>query len=66
MYKGKSIGSFGNCSSIELYPAKILGCFGDGGAIVTNNNKLFKKLKLLRDHGRDEKGDIKCGELMQG
>ena len=59
MYKGKSIGSFGNCSSISFYPAKVLGCFGDGGAIVTNNNKLFKKLKLLRDHGRDEKGDIK-------
>ena len=57
-YKSKSIGTYGECASISFYPAKILGCFGDGGAVVTNNYKLFNKLKLLRDHGRDMNGDI--------
>ena len=58
-YEGQSIGTFGECASISFYPAKVLGCFGDGGAVVTNNTKIFKKLKLLRDHGRNEKGNIK-------
>lgn len=49
---GKMAGTFGEASSISLYPAKILGCFGDGGLILTNNEKLAKKLFLMRDHGR--------------
>ena len=44
-YKGKHAGTFGLASSISLYPAKILGCFGDGGLILTNNLKLYNKLK---------------------
>ena len=58
-YKNHSTGFYGNCATISFYPAKVLGCFGDGGAIVTNDKSLYSKLFKLRDHGRDEKGDIK-------
>lgn len=54
-YKGKHAGTFGLASSISLYPAKILGCFGDGGLVLTNNTKLYNKLKKIRNHGINEK-----------
>ena len=57
-FKGKFAGTFGIFSAFSFYPTKILGCFGDGGAIVTNNFKLFNKAKRYRNHGRDEKGAI--------
>jgi dTDP-4-amino-4,6-dideoxygalactose transaminase len=53
-----STGHYGDCATISFYPAKILGCFGDGGAILTNNEKIYSKLFKLRDHGRNKKGDI--------
>ena len=34
------------------------GCFGDGGALVTNDDDLIKKVKLLRDHGRNTSGEV--------
>ena len=58
-YKKHSTGYYGDCATISFYPAKILGCFGDGGAILTNNKSLYSKLLKLRDHGRDRNGDIK-------
>lgn len=36
--------------TLSFYPAKILGCFGDGGAILTNDEQVYKKAKLLRHH----------------
>jgi dTDP-4-amino-4,6-dideoxygalactose transaminase len=42
----------------SFYPAKVLGCFGDGGAVVTNDEEMARKLLLLRDHGRAETGEI--------
>ncbi len=54
-FKGKYAGTFGLASTISLYPAKILGCFGDGGLILTNNKKLFSKLYKIRSHGINEK-----------
>lgn len=57
-YNGKCAGSFGVASSISFYPAKILGCLGDGGIVLTNDDDIFRKLLLLRDHGRNESGDI--------
>lgn len=57
-YKNKFAGTFGDASSISFYPAKILGCLGDGGIILTNSENYYKKMKLLRDHGRDTKGKI--------
>ncbi len=58
-FSGQSAGSFGKFGTISFYPAKILGCFGDGGALVTNDASVFKKVQTLRDHGRDENGQVK-------
>tara|TARA_B100001250_G_scaffold300104_1_gene261785 strand:- start:19335 stop:20441 length:1107 start_codon:yes stop_codon:yes gene_type:complete len=57
-FKNKHAGSFGVGGCISFYPAKILGCFGDGGAIICNDRSIADKLRLMRDHGRDEDGDI--------
>ena len=60
-FKGKSAGTFGASSAISLYPAKILGCLGDGGVVLTNDSETYEKMKLLRDHGRDsESGEVVC------
>jgi len=55
-FKGKCAGTFGFAGSISLYPAKVLGCFGDGGLILTNDKNTFETLKQLRDHGRNDNG----------
>lgn len=60
-YKGKFAGTFGVAGTFSFYPAKILGCFGDGGALVTNDDEVARKTKLFRDHGRDEE----TGEVVQ-
>lgn len=51
-YKGKRIGSLGDVSCFSFYPTKGLGAFGDGGMIVTNNEKIYEKSLMLRDYGR--------------
>tara|TARA_R110000787_G_scaffold89896_18_gene190235 strand:+ start:58 stop:1179 length:1122 start_codon:yes stop_codon:yes gene_type:complete len=58
MYKGKCAGTFGSFGTFSFYPAKVLGCFGDGGAIVTNDDNVAREIALLRDHGRDENGTV--------
>lgn len=55
-FKGRNAGTFGIAAAISLYPAKILGCFGDGGVLLTNDADMARKMSLLRDHGRDETG----------
>ena len=57
-YKGRSAGSFGLGGCISFYPAKVLGCFGDGGAILTNDVGIYNTVKLMRDHGRGEDGNV--------
>lgn len=51
-WKGKSAGTFGVASCISFYPAKILGCLGDGGLVLTNDRDIYHQLLLMRDHGR--------------
>lgn len=55
-FKGKNAGTFGTASAISLYPAKVLGCFGDGGLVTTNDDDVATKCLLLRDHGRNPDG----------
>jgi dTDP-4-amino-4,6-dideoxygalactose transaminase len=57
-YKGQSAGTFGVAGTYSFYPAKTLGCFGDGGAVVTNSGSVATNLRLLRDHGRNEDGRV--------
>lgn len=57
-FKGKCAGTFGRFGTFSFYPAKLLGCFGDGGAVVTDNDKVAEQIALLRDHGRNESGRV--------
>ncbi len=52
-FKGRCAGTFGLAGAISFYPAKTLGCFGDGGCAMTNDGAMHERLLLLRDHGRD-------------
>ena len=53
-FKGKKTGSFGDTGCLSFYPTKNLGAFGDGGMILTDNDELYAKLKLLRNHGSED------------
>jgi len=54
-YKGKTDSSLGDISCTSFFPAKPLGCFGDGGAVFTNNEALANKMKSLRIHGQSKR-----------
>jgi len=54
-YKSKKVGTFGIAAGFSFYPSKNLGAYGEGGAIVTNNDELAEKLRMLRDHGSNQK-----------
>ena len=49
--RGMKAGSFGDVASTSFFPAKPLGCYGDGGAIFTNDEELANKMKSIRVHG---------------
>jgi len=57
-FKGRCAGTFGLAAAISFYPAKVLGCLGDGGAVVTNHDSVFERMYQLRDHGRNRAGQI--------
>jgi dTDP-4-amino-4,6-dideoxygalactose transaminase len=52
-YRGKMAGTFGVAGSFSFYPAKVIGCFGDGGAIIVESDDKAQILREYRDHGRD-------------
>jgi dTDP-4-amino-4,6-dideoxygalactose transaminase len=54
-YKGRRIGSIGDMACFSFYPGKNLGAYGDGGAIVTNDNDLAEKARMIANHGRLDK-----------
>ena len=60
---GKKAGSFGDVAGTSFFPAKPLGCYGDGGAIFTNEDDLASKLKSIRVHGagEDKYSNIRIG-----
>ena len=57
-YGDEFAGTFGSFGTLSFYPAKLIGCFGDGGAIMTNDSVLAEKVRAMRDHGRDELGKV--------
>lgn len=60
---GKKACSFGDAATTSFFPAKPLGCYGDGGAIFTNDDKLAELLNSLKVHG---KGDNKYDNIRMG
>lgn len=59
-FKGKSAGTFGLASDISFFPAKVLGCLGDAGAVLVNDDRLYKEIYQIHDHGRDvSDGEVK-------
>ena len=49
--RSKKAGAFGDVASTSFFPAKPLGCYGDGGAIFTDDKDLAEKMKSIRVHG---------------
>ena len=60
---GKRAGSFGDISTTSFFPAKPLGCYGDGGALFTNNDKYAELIKSYRIHGKgkDKYDNVRIG-----
>ncbi len=54
-YDGKMVGGLSKASSFSFYPGKNLGAYGEGGAVLTNDDDLAKSIKMLREHGQAEK-----------
>jgi dTDP-4-amino-4,6-dideoxygalactose transaminase len=54
-WKGKAVGTFGTFGCFSFYPTKILGAYGDGGAILTNSKSLAERLGALRSQGDPNK-----------
>lgn len=54
-YRGRPCGSMGDAGCFSFYPAKNLGTYGDGGAIVTNREDLAQRLAMLRNYGQTER-----------
>jgi dTDP-4-amino-4,6-dideoxygalactose transaminase len=48
---GRQTGSMGDVGAFSFFPSKNLGCFGDGGLITTNDDKMAEHLRVLRNHG---------------
>jgi dTDP-4-amino-4,6-dideoxygalactose transaminase len=68
-YNGRRVGTFGRASCFSFYPGKNLGCFGEGGAVVTDDDQLALRIRCLRDHaqnGRHQHVEIGYNTRMEG
>ena len=54
-YKGKKVGTFGIAGAFSFYPGKNLGGYGDGGAVITDDDRLAEKVRMFANHGALEK-----------
>lgn len=62
-YKGKPLGTFGLATATSFFPAKPLGCYGDGGAVFTDDDELAAVIKSIRIHGHggDKYDNVRIG-----
>jgi len=58
-YKNKTDSNLGDISITSFFPSKPLGCYGDGGAVFTNNDEYAEKIKMLRVHGQTKRNHHK-------
>jgi UDP-2-acetamido-2-deoxy-ribo-hexuluronate aminotransferase len=62
-YRGRSVGTFGDVTATSFFPAKPLGCYGDGGAAFTDDDETAAAMRSLRVHGqgRDKYDNVRIG-----
>ena len=62
-YKGRKLGTLAPATATSFFPAKPLGCYGDGGAVLTDDAGLVEVLKSLRVHGQgtDKYDNVRIG-----
>ena len=62
-YRGRKLGTIGTATSTSFFPAKPLGCYGDGGAVFTNDDELAAIMRSLRVHGQgsDKYDNVRIG-----
>jgi dTDP-4-amino-4,6-dideoxygalactose transaminase len=54
-YKGGMVGSLGDAGCLSFFPSKVLGAYGDGGMVLTDNSEIAEKVSILRNHGGKKK-----------
>ncbi len=59
-YLDRCAGTWGKAGSISFYPTKVLGCFGDGGIVLTDDDKIAYDVSCMRNHGRDPETNQVC------
>ncbi len=62
-YKGRKVGTLGDIATTSFFPAKPLGCYGDGGAVFTNNDEYATVMRSIRVHGQgsDKYDNVRIG-----
>jgi dTDP-4-amino-4,6-dideoxygalactose transaminase len=62
-YKGRKLGTFGHATATSFFPAKPLGCYGDGGAVLTDDDEFAQTVESLRVHGHggDKYDNVRIG-----
>ena len=54
-FESKRVGGFGDIGCFSFFPSKNLGCYGDGGMVVTNDKAIADRIRMLRVHGQSDK-----------
>ena len=57
-FRKQCAGTFGAAAAVSFFPAKVLGCLGDGGAVIANDDGVGERAAALHDHGRDAQGNV--------
>ena len=64
-FNNKNAGTWGITGAFSLHPLKNINVWSDGGIITTNSSKIYKRLKLLRNHGLSDRDTVQISDLIQ-